>query len=1397
MKTRLKLLIYILSFVLLYAIYYWIVPVVVNIDARMPAIQKIIKKELGCDIAIKNPSLKMGLSPSIWLDASNLEILDKNNLSPLSVKNPRIKVNLLPLFIGKIQLAYFSCDKINADLKIDKHSRFYIGNYLIISNSNPKVSLENSKMSINSYQVHFKDELNSKDFFLEGDYFNLLEYNSNEHIKFSTNSKLKANNHSSIINADIGFHLPLKKSFNKNNINFTGTVANLNLADFSPYIRNFSKNKIKGISGIVNIQAKTNHLNVLTDRITSQVVVKDLNIIGKDKPSSVIFKDKLKILTVLDISKNTLQIQKIQLLSKRINANVSGSVSKISSKNPVLHLSVTIKKSRIEDFIALIPATKASKENLNPVALKKYGYYSDLDGTLYISGKSDKPYIKGEIVASDGYVIKPLPSGIAKSTVKLTFLGEKMIMDILVPVEKNEKIKINGYVELYDKKRSNFDITSTSNFDLKNAQAVLIPLQEIFNLELGPIPFMKIEGVGNINLKIKGNKFDPHLFGEFKFRNATASFNDIAMLLEKSTGKLKFNDKDTSLTTSAFFNNKPIKIDGKCSLFGVLEYNVTANNQDLGSLLGILQNSPILADIEKYFSSIKDVKGNSDLTLKITGKIENVNKIAFGKTIFASGKIKLLGNDILLNKLQVPIKNVFGDIDYKDSNWNLNLYSYINKDKINLIGKIKDNKATLKLDGDLKNNHFSASSTIQNIAQKNQTLNGSLIADNFDIATLNDLTKSPFISDSTKKQMGNFSNLAGRINLKAYIKNNVCSSKIKLNGISFAYSPEEVPIKFFSGVAELKNDKLIFYKVNAAIDSMPILIDGIINDIFKTPNFNVYINSKPTQKFIETYINKNAIYPLKIKGDIIYASRIIGTKDFFKARTEINLQEDSNIYYMGSTLGDVNDPIRVFLNVNVAKNVINVVDFQYDKLISSQNNKEFVSPQLNAKGYIRVDGKNIYLRNFRIKTQNPTDAKIFNMLFKKPMIKQGLFNSNIVINGLIGEPYIVGDVTFTGIDIPLLDTTIKDVSLDFDDKKINIKSTGEVFSNKIIASAVMKNELKPPYVFDDIDIYFENLDVNAITKSLDKLSIESDKNKITNQKQDIDISNIVIKNAKLKADKILVKNIDAKNLLAKISLNEKLLFSMDNFRFEVAEGKVDGIFKYNLLNSATKLDMNIDNVNANLMADALFDLPNQLYGSLTGNVNLTCNGKTHKSCMETLNGNGGFKVARGRMPKLGSLEYLLKASNLVKSGITGLSINGIIDLVTPVKTGEFESIQGDFLINSGIANSINIFSRGEDLSMFLTGTYNFSTLVADLDVFGRLSKKISTVFGLLGNTSLNTLFNTIPGLNLDEANNAQIIKSINKIPGFELNDKLYRVFSVKIYGDINGENYVQSFQWVE
>ena len=88
-------------------------------------------------------------------------------------------------------------------------------------------------------------------------------------------------------------------------------------------------------------------------------------------------------------------------------------------------------------------------------------------------------------------------------------------------------------------------------------------------------------------------------------------------------------------------------------------------------------------------------------------------------------------------------------------------------------------------------------------------------------------------------------------------------------------------------------------------------------------------------------------------------------------------------------------------------------------------------------------------------------------------------------------------------------------------------------------------------------------------------------------------------------------------------------------------------------------------------------------------------------------------------------------------------------------------------------------------------------MIADMQVFGALTKNFTTVVGKIANASLNTLFNVIPGVNLSSSEQSEIVKNLNKIPGFEFNDKAYRIFTVKIKGDINGDNYVQSFKWVE
>lgn len=1312
MKVRLKVLLSIFCIVILYAFYYWGLPAILDLGHKVPLIQKFVKKEFGVDLELKQPKLKMGLTPSIWLEADYFGFKDKNS-KPLYVKHPKIKVDLIPLLIGKIHLTYLSCDELFADLKVDKNYRFYIGNYLIMRSSNPKFSIENSKMNIENYEVILKDEIQNKTILAKGDYFNLEEYNSKKSVKFSINSKLKVKDWYSIINTEVNFKLPFKKGFDTNEILFDGMITNLNLADFSPYIKRASKGEIVKTEGILNVKADTIAINRRTKRLNTQMVVENLKVARKNPQFSVYFKGKLKINTIIDVSKNILKIKDFKMLSNRTNVNVKGKINNISSNNPNLDLSVLVNKSRIEDFISLIPLIENKNSEINFTALKKYGYYSDLEGELFIKGKSDNPKLTGNFLSTNGYIIKPL--NIPKATVKVKFLGDRIYLDINVPVSQNESVIVKGIQGLYANNDVILDISSTQNIDLETTEFILLPVHEIFNFDLGPLPEMKLQGQGNIKLKTSGSRFKPHLVGAFNFKNTTASFNYIKSVVKNCEGSLVFKDDDTYFVTkNAVLDGKPIKIEGKCSLAGVLDFNISTNNQKLPFLLRILNTSPMLVDLKEAFSPIKNTSGEINLAVNLKGKVKNINDFKLNKTVILAGNIKLLGNNILLSDLNIPLKNLSGVIKFKDKDADFDLYSFVEKSKILIKGRIKNNKLY---------------------------------------------------------------------------------SKIKLDDIAFAYF--NIPAKIFSGSLEINDDKLTLYKINAALDLMPILIDGYATDIFKNPKFNVYINSKPTQRFIEKYINKNAIYPLKVKGDIIYSARIIGTKDSLHTLAEASLGEDSSIYYMGATLGDTSSPIRIFLDTNVAKNVVKINNFQYDKLISSQNGRDFISTQLNAKGLIKVNKNDIVLNGFTVRTQNPTDAKIFNMLFKKPLIKQGLFSSNILINGSISSPKMLGTLNFTGVDIPLLDTTVKDISLDFIPNNIDIKAKGEIFSNKIVVFSDMENRLIPPYVLSNLDIYLGNLDVNEIAKRISKFEIKNNMKGLEEPKQDVDITNLVIKNAKLKADSVFVKNIFAKNLTADFSLNENLLFSLDNFKFDIAEGSVNGDFKYNFLNAKTSLDISADKVNANSIADTLFDLPNQIYGSLTGQVDLTCNGKNHKTCMDTLGGSGGFRVIDGRMPKLGSMEYLLKAANLVKSGITGITINSLVELVTPLKTGEFENINGNFYIDSGIANSIQIFSKGKDLSLFLTGTYNFSTLVADMEVFGRISKKISNALGPVGNTSLNTLFNTIPGLNLDENNKAEFIKNFNKIPGFELNDKTFRIFSAEIYGDINGDNYVQSFKWVE
>jgi hypothetical protein len=295
----------------------------------------------------------------------------------------------------------------------------------------------------------------------------------------------------------------------------------------------------------------------------------------------------------------------------------------------------------------------------------------------------------------------------------------------------------------------------------------------------------------------------------------------------------------------------------------------------------------------------------------------------------------------------------------------------------------------------------------------------------------------------------------------------------------------------------------------------------------------------------------------------------------------------------------------------------------------------------------------------------------------------------------------------------------------------------------------------------------------------------------------MDFSCVHIENGLMEIKKLIVKSMQAENFTSNFSIDKQGIFNANNLTVDLAQGNVKGDLTYNLNTSELNGDFELNNVDSNYIAETLFDGKNQIYGNANGKIIISTKGLTDEEIIKNLSGIILFDISDGRMPKLGSLEYLLRASNIIKSGITALSLNNILELLNLVKTGYFSNINGACEIKNGIAQNIEIFSKGENLSLYIHGNYDIAKSNADMEILGKISKRISTVFGTLGNTSLNTFFKLIPGISMLDFSRKDFVEDVEKIPSFTNGDYESRVFQAIINGDINSSGYVQSFKWVK
>ena len=344
MGRNLKLLITIFSLTILYGIYYWGIPALINLPEKSSYIEQTVLKESGYKISLENPKLKMGLIPSVWIKADNFAILNNDDTKALDIEKPALNIRLLPLIFKKVNIKIFSANNINANFVFTKDSQLKLGQYSIDNKFNTPFKINHIGINLNGYNVYLNDQAQSKKLALNGDYLVIKDYTDSKHIDLSTSAKLLIEDKISYIKSDLDLKLPINH-ISDDQLEVSGHIVNLDLANFSAYAKAFSKNKINSLSGLINFTADTITTPDSKKQIKTALYIKDFGIFKKDLSTSVFAKGKMEVKTDINTIKNGIGINEMEFTADGIHAFTTGKITKINNKIPTLDLKVTINQT--------------------------------------------------------------------------------------------------------------------------------------------------------------------------------------------------------------------------------------------------------------------------------------------------------------------------------------------------------------------------------------------------------------------------------------------------------------------------------------------------------------------------------------------------------------------------------------------------------------------------------------------------------------------------------------------------------------------------------------------------------------------------------------------------------------------------------------------------------------------------------------------------------------------------------------------------------------------------------------------------------------------------------------------------------------------------------------------
>ncbi|MCQ2743868.1 MAG: hypothetical protein MJ230_03610 [bacterium] len=262
-------------------------------------------------------------------------------------------------------------------------------------------------------------------------------------------------------------------------------------------------------------------------------------------------------------------------------------------------------------------------------------------------------------------------------------------------------------------------------------------------------------------------------------------------------------------------------------------------------------------------------------------------------------------------------------------------------------------------------------------------------------------------------------------------------------------------------------------------------------------------------------------------------------------------------------------------------------------------------------------------------------------------------------------------------------------------------------------------------------------------------------------------------------------------------------FCLNNLKGNAFDGKFNGNIIYNMANAKTDLTFKGENMNAEKAIAGAAGIKNALSGVLNFDtkMNLVVY-PDFNQMMKSIKGNISFKIDNGAFGKIGKLENLLQANNIIGNSLLKATTASFSNIGAIKNSAQFDYLSGEMTLSNGWANISNIKSTGKSIAYFISGKYNLINGSANIIILGRLDGAIVKLLGPIGELSAEKLLSYIPKFGELTSRYANILTTdpdkerVKDIPALSTGSKIYKDFKVEFNGGVESTSSVKSFKWL-